>query len=376
VLLLVATLASAFPQVPGLDNAAPQTWALLVGISRYPQLGAGMQLPGADADARALARFLESPRGGAVPPHHVQVLVNQEATLRNLRVALDRLIRSTRHGDTAWIFFAGHGTVEWYGGGEVGYLLACDSDPRMLNATALPMDELRRYVDVNLHQAASIVLITDACHAGALGRGSDPTETDRRPLGSVNDRLLDIGESSSVLNLMACRRDEQAVEDSRFGGHGVLTYCLLKALNGAGGASARGVVRAEDVLEYVMREVPLLTDGRQHPRHGSSYSDEFPMAWLDRAGPDLALPPLPWEGRASASLRVVGAPAGSDVLLVQGGEQRTVGRPLEDGNVLVVDGLPPGTYLLVQSQNGALRRWTVELRPGLQTFDLERGKKL
>jgi uncharacterized caspase-like protein len=367
--LLAMLVLSARAQVPGRDNAAAETWAVLIGVSRYAHLPESDWLKGADADARALARFLESPRGGSVPSDHVQVLVNEQATVSNIRLALDRLIRSTRHGDVAWIFFAGHGKVEWYGGGEVGYLLASDSDPRVLNATALPMDEMRRYVDVNLRQADQVLLVTDACHAGRLG----PEGESARILGTVNERISEIGERSGVLNLMACRRDEKAVEDPRLGGHGVLTACLLQALDGAGTYSSDDVVRVEDVLEYVMRKVPELTGGRQHPRYGTNYSDEFPLAWLRRPGPRLDLPAPRRQSGRTATLRVEGARAGEEVYLVRGGEQRTVGRAIDDGNVLVVEGLAPGRCELVSVMNGTVKRWKIDLEPGLDTFDLREG---
>lgn len=395
VVLIISTCASVLAapsDVPGMTSpggARPMTpdreWAVLVGVSKYASLPQSEWLNGADTDATALAAFLQSPRGGAFPADHVKLLVNGNATTTGIRLAMDFLIKHVRTGDVAWIFFAGHGTVELYGGGETAYLLPYDSDVDHLNATALPMDELRRYVDVSLRQASQVVLITDACHAGGLHA---PTlEADDRVATPISDYLLSLGDRAGVLNIMACRRDENAIEDPRLGGHGVLTYCLLKALNGDGNASPDGVVRTEDVLEYVMREVPRLTDQRQHPRNSVNYDDEFPMSHLREKGAALDLPPLPGGvlnavereslptlTAVGSTLRVVGSPVNSELYLVHGTEQRTIGRVLSQANVLLLDGIPPGKYLLVQTIGGKQTQWQIDLSTGLHTFDVRKGE--
>lgn len=388
--LLLLTLA-AQAQIPGLNSgrlsrpsfAKPeQEWAVLVGVSQYLHLPRTEWLDGCDADASALASFLQSARGGSFPAEHVKLLVNEGATITAVRRALDATIKAVKSGDVVYLFFACHGKVEAYGGGDVAYLLCYDSDPQFLNATALPMDEVRRYVDVNLRQASQVVLISDACHAGSLG--AQPT--DRKLFSSMADHLQEVGARDGVLNLMACKRNENAIEDPRLGGHGVLTYVLLKALEGEGGSDKNGVVRAQDVLEYVMRYVPRLTDQQQHPRHSSNYHDEFPMARLKEAGPALNLPPFPSNSVASvtptslsmapqslATLRVVGAPRDSELYLVQGDEQRTIGRALSASAVLVLENLAPGKYVLVQSLGGKQTEWPLDLGPGRRSFDLRTG---
>ena len=374
------------PAVPG--RPAPRTagflppereWAVLVGVSKYAKLPQARWLDGCDLDAQALGQFLASPRGGAFPADHIQLLVNEGATTTAIRLAMDHLIKKAKAGDVVYIFFACHGKVERYGSGEVAYLMPYDSDPDHLNATALPMDEIRRYVDINLAQA-QVVLISDCCHAGGLAQGE---AEGRRPV-SVSEHLISIGDRNGALNIMACRRDESAVEDPRLGGHGVLTYCLLKALEGENGASKDGTVRAQEVLEYLMRQVPRLSDQLQHPRHSTNYDDEFPMARLGQPGAALNLPPIPSDSVASvdppsltsglrggASLRVIGAPQQSEYYLIQGKEQRSVGRAFMDGSTLILDGIPPGRYTLIESLAGKQRQWPIEFQPSeLRSFEL------
>ena len=358
-------------------------WAVVVGVSKYQHFPKQSWLDSATEDAIAVAEFLQSPRGGGLPNDHLRLLLNEKATTKEVRLALDFLIKNVAPGDVATIFFAGHGQVQQFGSGEIGYLLPYDSDPAVLNATALPMDELERYVDYHLAQASQVVLITDACHSGNLL--SSGLEAGRRKQ-SINDHMQEIGQRDGVLNITACRRDEVAVEDPRLGGHGVLTYTLLRALNGAGSSSPQGIVRAQELLEYVTRQVPRLTGQEQHPRHGVNYTDEFPLADLRQKGPAYQVPSEPQDVlsagsgsafasyRNTATLKVHGLPRQGELYLVSGlGEQRTVGRGLSDSNVLVSEGLTPGDYTLVRSLDGKEQSWPITLAPGSQAFDLRTG---
>lgn len=359
-------------------------WAVIVGVSTYRHLPRQSWLDSAAEDARAVADFLRSPRGGEIPESQLRLLINEQATTREIRLALDFLIKNVRPGDVATIFFAGHGQVQQFGSAEIGYLLPHDSDPAVLNTTALPMDEVERYVDYHLAQAAQVVLVTDACHSGSLL--STGLEVARKRQ-SVNDHLQEIGQRDGVLNITACRRDEVAVEDPRLGGHGVLTYTLLRALNGAGSSSPQGIVRAQELLEYVTRQVPRLTDQQQHPRHGVNYTDEFPLADLNRPGPAYQVPPEPLDmlaaeagsfltsSRSLATLKIHGLVRQGELYLISAtGEQRTVGRGLSESNVLVTEGLPPGDYSLVQLINEKQESWEIRLSAGSQTFDLRTGE--
>jgi len=386
--LLVGT--SLAQGVPGLrsgpDGREPpgERWAVVVGVSEYKHLPRKSWLNSCHQDARAFAEFLLSPRGGALPEQNLKLLLNQEATARNIRVALDFAITESKPGDVVYLFYAGHGKVKRYGSGDAAYLMAYDSEPEYLNATAIPMDEIHRYVDVHLGRASQVVMITDACHAGAIQPASPITA--RGSTRSLSEYLENIGEREGVLNLMACRRDEVAYEDARLGGHGVLTYSLLRALNGEGNSTRDGKVRIQDVLEYVSFLVPRLTNQRQHPRYTTNYTDEFPLADLQKDGPELNLPEPPghklqattgnslYQRGSRATLKVVGAQRMAELYLVREGEQRTIGRALSPSNVLVTEGLLPGDYTLVHLLQGVEQSWEVSLERGSVTFDIEKGR--
>src|SRR5689334_21539946 len=141
-------------------------WAVVIGVSSYKNLPADAQLKFPHRDAEEFAAFLRSPQGGGFPSSQIKVLLNQEATLAAVRTALGTwLARSAEPEDSVYVYFAGHGVVE---GDRDGYLLAYDSDPQNLYATALSVEELNKVISERL-RTRLVVLITDACHAGRLG---------------------------------------------------------------------------------------------------------------------------------------------------------------------------------------------------------------
>ena len=395
--LLISALLLLFSQavlsqgVPGLNSSrgsqsvSPENrWAVIVGVSEYQHLPEKSWLNSCDKDAAAFADFLTSARGGRLPAEHMKLLLNQDATARNIRVALDFAITESSPGDVIYFFYAGHGKVRRYGSGDAAYLMAYDSEPEYLNATAIPMDEIHRYVDIHLGRASQVIMITDACHAGAILPTSPVSSKDSTR--SLSEYLENIGEREGVLNLMACRRDEVAFEDARLGGHGVLTYALLRALNGEASSTRDGKVRIQDVLEYVSYHVPRLTNQRQHPRHSTHYTDEFTLADLNEDGPNLNLPEPPgsklqastgtsvYQRGKRTTLKVVGAERLAELYLVQGTEQRTIGRALSPSNVLVTEDLIPGEYTLVHLSGGEEKSWEVSLGQGSVTFDVRTGQ--
>jgi uncharacterized caspase-like protein len=88
-----------------------QTYALLVGISKYAKPELALQF--ADADASVFGKLLESPLGGGVPEWQRLLLTDEKATTAAVRNGFqDFLKRRAGKNDTVLILIAGHGTVE------------------------------------------------------------------------------------------------------------------------------------------------------------------------------------------------------------------------------------------------------------------------
>jgi uncharacterized caspase-like protein/tetratricopeptide (TPR) repeat protein len=235
--------------VPG---AVPQSYALVVGIANYENLPAAAQLQFPGRDAQSIYTTLISEQGGEFPASHVHMLTDSQATLANVLHELDTWLPSvTAPDDRVLIYFAGHGFIS----GGKGYLAPYDIDLHNIAATAIPMETLGQLVGTKI-KGKWKVLLTDACHSGAITPETDPKQ--------LNQLLLDVHQS--IFSLTASRDREQSFESAEWGGgHGIFTYYVVQGLQGAADANGDGVVTADELAEYVHTNVRQATGARQNP---------------------------------------------------------------------------------------------------------------
>lgn len=230
----------------------PRSYALVVGISHYKNLPAKAQLQYPDHDAADIYSTLISASAGQFPAENVHKLINEQATLANLNRELEEwLPKVTAPDDRVVIYFAGHGFIS----GGKAYIAPYDIDPSNIAATAFPMEELGKLIGSRIHGKWK-VLLTDACHSGAITPEDDTAQ--------VNKSLLDL--NTSIFSLTASRDREQSFESSQWGGgHGIFTYYVIRGLEGEADTSGDGIVTADELAEYVHQNVRLATHTRQNP---------------------------------------------------------------------------------------------------------------
>jgi tetratricopeptide (TPR) repeat protein len=236
----------------GAAPAIPRSYALVVGIARYAHLPAKAQLQFADRDAEDIYTTLISADGGNFPAENVHKLTNEQATLQNLRKELEEWLPAvTGPQDRVLIYFAGHGFIA----GGKAYLAPNDVDVSRLSATAMPMEDFGRDIGTHIHGKWK-VLITDACHSGAITPEDDTAQ--------VNRSLLDL--NTSTFSLTASRDREQSFESPQWGGgHGIFTYYVIRGLQGEADSSGDGIVTADELADYVRTNVRLVTKTLQNP---------------------------------------------------------------------------------------------------------------
>jgi hypothetical protein len=236
-------------------------WAVVVGINAYRNV---RPLSYAVEDARAFYRFLTVQ--DRVPAENVILLLDKDATLNRLRSVLGTQIKSRAGAqDMVVVFFAGHGAAEKDafspdGDGLEKYLLPVDADPEDLYASALPMREVSHIF--RRIRAERLVFIVDACYSGASGGRTIELPGIR---AQISDAFLDrlcTGKGRVILS--ASGANEVSAEKPEFG-HGVFTYYLLQALEGAADSDQDGQVTVDEVYRYVSARVPKATGQEQHP---------------------------------------------------------------------------------------------------------------
>jgi tetratricopeptide (TPR) repeat protein len=332
----LASLALAFAQPPQQqrdlklekidDSASPaklsgHSYAVVVGISKYPNLPANLQLQFAERDAQSIYTILISPEGGNFKAENVKMLTGAQATLAAIRSRIDTWLPSVaQDDDRVLVYFAGHGFM--YRG--KGYLAPSDFVLDKADATGYPMDELGAVIGSKI-RAKWKILLTDACHSGAIS----PEDTQ-----SLNQTLSTLNQS--IFSLTASRDREKSFESPDLqGGHGVFTYYVVKGLEGEADYSHDGKVTADELAEYVRTSVREATKDQQTPTSDRGSFD--PNMWLSfvpsTASP--AAPPAPQFG----SLIFTANTDGVEVFV----DNKSIG-VVPKGKPFAVPGLAPGQH--------------------------------
>jgi tetratricopeptide (TPR) repeat protein len=283
-----------------------QTYALLVGVSKYAKPELALQF--ANADASVFGKLLESPLGGSVPNANILLLTDERATTAAVRNGFqDFLKRRAGKTDTVVIVIAGHGTVE-VPGSKNAFILTYDSDPQDLTSTALAVDELQTLFEEQLSKVGRVLLFVDVCKAGTVGTIHNTT---------VSSNVQQLGDiQGDLFGLLASRPREVSLEGPEFGGgHGVFSYYVIKGLEGAADANKDGVVDANELIKYVSDQVPMATANKQHPREFGTYDNMMRLSDTRKPGIDVARNDVAhWrvilDSRNGGPLYLAGAPQG------------------------------------------------------------------
>lgn len=269
------------PRSPAARGAVgPQRWAVVVGVSEYGNRSIP-SLKFADRDAEAVAAFLQSPEGGGFDKDHMRILINEDATLPNLREAMIDFLQQAIDKDLVLIYFAGHGAPDPTRPQNL-YLLTHDTDPNRLGITAFPMWDIQTVITRQI-QAKKVVVLSDACHSGGISvdvatRGLDVTESN-----PINQYLAELARAKDGMVVFTASAAGEVSQEFPDLGHGVFTYYLLEGLKGSADLNNDHLVTINELMGYVEEQVKRKTRGAQNPtRSQTTYDKELPMSVLNQ----------------------------------------------------------------------------------------------
>jgi uncharacterized caspase-like protein len=220
-------------------------WAVIIGIGQYQD--SRLNLRFTENDAQGLYDVLTNPDVGGFPKEHVKLLLNQDATAKNIKSAIGRwLIQQAGPNDTVIIYYAGHGAPE----GNETYWVTYDADINDLFSSALNnnvvADMLSRI------QAKRLITLLDACYSAATVSRTNSTRA--TPIEIPWDKFTGAGR----VTIAASNGKQQSLEDEQLK-HGVFTYHLIAGLqgkaDGQGGQARDGVVDLDEMWNYVKDRV-------------------------------------------------------------------------------------------------------------------------
>jgi uncharacterized caspase-like protein len=244
-----------------------QCWAVIIGISTYRD----SRIPSlryATADARSFYAWLTSPEGGRYPPSRAKLIVDEQATGRNIREALFVWLKQAIEEDMVIIFFAGHGSPESPDSPENLFLLPYDAQYDNIAATGFPMWDietaLKRFI-----KAKKVVVIADACHAGGVGQAFDVARRASRGIkvNPISSGLQNLSATGDGVAVMSASGDRQFSQEGRQwgGGHGAFTHFLLEGLKGEADYNNDQRVTLGELIPFLSEQVRRATKNAQCP---------------------------------------------------------------------------------------------------------------
>lgn len=237
-LLLAGLLLVAAPQ-PCLADV----YLVSVGIADYPGNRNDLSLPAKDATTMA---NLYRRNNNA----HTKLLTNAQATVENIRQAMERMYAQAGQNDIVVFFFSGHGTQ--------GAFCAYDK--------LLDYDTIRKAMARS--KSRNKMIFADACFSGKMRTNGRHTAHRK----------------SNVMLFLSSRSNETSIESPSMR-NGFFTVCLERSLRGGADADRNRVITAKELFDAVSAGVVKLSDGKQHPVMWGNFSDTMPvMVWEKKTG--------------------------------------------------------------------------------------------
>lgn len=246
-------------------DPAVKVWAVIVGIERYYHMPA---LRYTKSDAFYLYSHLRSPEGGALPANQIRLLVDEDASHRNIIMAMRDVYLRADENDVVLFYFSGHGLA--------GSFLPVDYD-----GFDNQLDHLELREALLATRAQHKVVIADACHSGSLVPEANGIAARS---GIIDNKLLQYYQALSDAKagtalLLSSKGAEYSLEDGGLRS-GVFSHFLIRGLQGSADQNRDEMVSIQELYEYIHREVRIYTGNLQTPVISGDYDPVMPVALI------------------------------------------------------------------------------------------------
>ena len=245
------------PYLPKPDQPELQIWAVVIGIAAYNHMPV---LRYTDDDAYRMFAFLKSPEGGALDDEHIRILIDEEATLSNIKRTMTDVFSKAGRNDLVLLYYSGHG----------------------LRGAFLPYD-FDGYSNQLYHEDVNAILkqspakyklcIADACHSGSLlaMRGSGAPDM----LANYYSRLAQANRGTALI--MSSKSEETSLESSGLR-QGVFSHFLIRGLKGEADSDNDHYVSVQELYNFIYTNVRSYTGNMQSPLIQGDYDRNMPVA--------------------------------------------------------------------------------------------------
>lgn len=255
----------------------PKTYLVGIGVSQYAD--STMNLVYAAKDTRDLASFLSN-----MPNVILDTFTNERATRENLLKVRERLSALKPH-DRVIMAFSGHGVLD----SALNFYIALHQmNFNLPSSGGMLFEDFLALLDST--PARQKLLLLDACHSGELDReeqesiatgspglvvagtrggkaqdfGGHPSQR-QDPFEFMKQNFEEVTSSNGTTIIAAAGGKEYALENAYYS-NGVFTWCLLKGWReGLADSDGDKEISVDELKNYLIREVPRLTNHRQKP---------------------------------------------------------------------------------------------------------------
>ncbi|MBC6993111.1 caspase family protein [Neolewinella lacunae] len=251
--------------VPETNDGRPVLFLLVAGINSYRN--SNYDLSYAQPDAEAFHTAIRAGAAGIVERIEDYYLLNQDATREKLLAAFADIRAKARPQDLLVFYYAGHGEMPY--GAEGDFYLVLHGVTNIFadgtgsaRAQGLSASELRELSGGILAQKQ--VYLLDACKsAGALQQLTRGVAEEKA--------IAQLARATGTHWITAAGSTQEAHELAELG-HGLFTYAMLAALNGAADGVKDGRITVSELKAYLSDQVPELA---QRYRGAAQYPNTF-----------------------------------------------------------------------------------------------------
>jgi len=198
-------------------------FAVVIGISYHQYKGKDglTNLLFADDDAKDFSSTLLEVGWS---PGHIKLLLNEEATKRNIQIALESWLTKAGENDLIVVFWAGHGFPDPEDPRKVYF--ACYDTELSIPATGYRMDRVRASLEER--GVRNVLFFADTCHAGKLITRGDKENSMAVHLKAMREqKKLPKG----WIFMVGAAPDRYALESTSWS-NGAFTHLLVEGLKG------------------------------------------------------------------------------------------------------------------------------------------------
>ena len=218
--------------------------ALIIGIENYIEVPKANY---ANLDAEYFSDYARKVFG--VKKQNINLLVDENASFVKTNKALTLWLKSkikAKQTDLV-VFFAGHGLAS--NDGKELYLLPQDSDPNLLDITALSRTKLFQTI-IDL-KPKSVTMFLDTCYSG-VSRDEQMLLASARPIRIVADEQEGIPDNFTIFTASQVEQISSGLKEAN---HGIFSYYLMKGLEGKADSNQDNKITNGELLTYMDENV-------------------------------------------------------------------------------------------------------------------------